>query len=247
MHHAKRLWHAAAAFGARLGRMALLEAVWMGDLIRFAHRGAPARGQAENSLAAFEAALRSGAEGLESDVRLTADGVPVLVHGAGLIGRRRLRSFKRTELPARIPSLEDLWERCGCDFELALDMSDPDAAAIVVELAQRYGAVSRLWLTYWRLPELARWRQRWPQVKLVYATMFGFPDRVFRRSAAGALDARVDALNLHHRLIVRRTPETAHALGLRLFAWGLRRPQHLRRMAAFGVDGAFVDDLSERG
>jgi glycerophosphoryl diester phosphodiesterase len=44
-----------------------------------AHRGASAR-EPENTLAAFEAAAREGADVIELDVRLTADGVPVILH-----------------------------------------------------------------------------------------------------------------------------------------------------------------------
>jgi glycerophosphoryl diester phosphodiesterase len=44
-----------------------------------AHRGASARAP-ENTLPAFELALEEGADALELDVHLTADGVPVVVH-----------------------------------------------------------------------------------------------------------------------------------------------------------------------
>ena len=47
--------------------------------IAFAHRGASAHAQA-NTLEAFRLGLRLGATGLESDVWLTADGIPVLDH-----------------------------------------------------------------------------------------------------------------------------------------------------------------------
>lgn len=124
----------------------------MADFIRFAHRGAPVRPAAGNTLEAFEAALARGSEGIESDVRLTADGVPVLVHGIGPVGRRPIHRLIRADLPRQIPSIAELWQRCGTDFELSLDMADPDAAAAVVELARQYDAVSRLWLTYWKLP-----------------------------------------------------------------------------------------------
>ena len=49
----------------------------------FAHRGGAALAP-ENTLAAFELGLRTGADGLELDVQLSADGVPVVVHDAVL-------------------------------------------------------------------------------------------------------------------------------------------------------------------
>ena len=53
--------------------------------IAFAHRGARAYAQ-ENTIEAFTMGLQMGATGLESDVWMTADGVPVLDHD-GLVKR----------------------------------------------------------------------------------------------------------------------------------------------------------------
>ena len=79
--------------------------------IAFAHRGARAHAR-ENTLAAFQLALRLGATGLESDVWLTADGVPVLDHDgvvrAGL-RTRPIGTLARAELPPHIPSLAELY------------------------------------------------------------------------------------------------------------------------------------------
>ncbi|MDA1185518.1 MAG: glycerophosphodiester phosphodiesterase family protein, partial [Acidobacteria bacterium] len=49
----------------------------------FAHRGGSALGP-ENTLAAFDLGMRAGADGLELDVHLSADGVPVVHHDATL-------------------------------------------------------------------------------------------------------------------------------------------------------------------
>ncbi len=62
-------------------------AVGMADSVKrpsiVAHRGCSAFAP-ENTFAAFSLALESGAEGIEMDVRLTRDGVPVVFHDAGL-------------------------------------------------------------------------------------------------------------------------------------------------------------------
>src|SRR3990172_2336824 len=47
----------------------------------FAHRGASAHAP-ENTLAAFELALAQGAEGIELDAKLSADGHAVVIHDA---------------------------------------------------------------------------------------------------------------------------------------------------------------------
>ena len=57
--------------------------------IGFAHRGAKANAP-ENTIEAFELAVRLGATGIESDVWMTSDGVAVLDHD-GVVGRRPRR------------------------------------------------------------------------------------------------------------------------------------------------------------
>jgi glycerophosphoryl diester phosphodiesterase len=66
-----------------------------------AHRGASGE-VPENSLTAFEAAVQQGADALELDVRLTADGAPVVIHDATLD-----RTTDRTG-PVNVHPLADL-------------------------------------------------------------------------------------------------------------------------------------------
>src|SRR5204863_3404697 len=109
--------------------------------IAFAHRGASAHAPA-NTLEAFRLGLRLGATGLESDVWLTADGVPVLDHDGVVrrgLRRRPIAAYKRTDLPEHIPALSDLYAECGSDFELSLDINDADAALPSVAVARAAG------------------------------------------------------------------------------------------------------------
>jgi glycerophosphoryl diester phosphodiesterase len=63
------------------------------------HRGASALAP-ENTLAAFERAMRDGADGIEFDVRLARDAVPVVIHDAGL-RRTGLREGEVESLTSR--------------------------------------------------------------------------------------------------------------------------------------------------
>src|SRR3954454_16696370 len=93
-------------------------------VIGFAHRGARAHAP-ENTLEAFTLALRLGANGLESDVWLTSDGVAVLDHDGivgGRVRRRGIGSVARADLPPHIPTLAELYDTWGASFELSLDV-----------------------------------------------------------------------------------------------------------------------------
>ena len=97
--------------------------------LQFAHRGARAHAE-ENTIPAFELALKLGATGLETDAWLSQDGTPVLDHD-GIVRRgvRRLplKRLELDELPAHIPTLTQLYETCGTEFELSIDIKDEAA------------------------------------------------------------------------------------------------------------------------
>src|SRR4051794_22689063 len=118
--------------------------------IAFAHRGARAHAR-ENTLEAFALGLRLGATGLESDVWLTSDGVPVLDHdGVVRVGRRKrsVSQLRRDELPQHIPTLAELLAECGSDYELSLDLKDQRAGAAVITTVRHTVAemLPRVWL-----------------------------------------------------------------------------------------------------
>ena len=78
------------------------------------HRGASAVAL-ENTIAAFEAAIAAGADGIEFDVRLSRDGVPVIIHDDTLSRthgvRRRVVDLTAEELRSvGVPSLRELFE-----------------------------------------------------------------------------------------------------------------------------------------
>jgi glycerophosphoryl diester phosphodiesterase len=101
-----------------------------------AHRGASVD-QPENTVEAFEAAIDAGADAVEFDVRVTADGVAVVMHdpdvsrttdGFGLIAELTLSDVRRLRIPlpgggaAGVPTLEDALEclsgRAAADIEI---------------------------------------------------------------------------------------------------------------------------------
>ncbi len=84
------------------------------------HRGAMAYAP-ENTLESFREARRRGATWVEIDVKLTADGVPIVMHDASLkrtMGIDRLvAEVRAAELPAAVPTFE---QAIACFAELGL-------------------------------------------------------------------------------------------------------------------------------
>src|SRR4051794_12257523 len=165
--------------------------------IAFAHRGAKAHAP-ENTIEAFALALRLGATGLESDVWLTSDGVPVLDHDG--VVRARLRSrpiagLARDQLPAHIPALTDLFAACGSDYDLSLDVKDPAAGPATVATVREAAPdlLGRLWLCYPNWGAAAAMRPVDPDIRLVDSTRLGRIKEGPERRAAVLADVGVDA------------------------------------------------------
>ena len=207
--------------------------------IGFAHRGASARAP-ENTLPAFALALELGATGLESDVWLTADGVPVLDHD-GVVDGRPIGELARRELPAHIPELADLYRECGADFELSLDVKDEAAAKPTVDVARAAGALPRLWLCQWSWRRVAEYRALSPEIRLVDSTR-AHHMRTPPAERAGRMVAHgIDALNLHHGDWQPAWIEALHAAGRVAFAWDAQEEETVRALVALGIDAVYSD------
>lgn len=119
--------------------------------VLIAHRGEPAA-RPENSLAGYESVLSAGARFIETDVQITADGVPVLSHDPSLL-KITGRDLVITKTAYR------------------------DVAALPAGYPERFGAAfAHLRIT--RLAEFARLLRRWPEarafVELKHASLTAF-------------------------------------------------------------------------
>lgn len=215
--------------------------------IGFAHRGARAHAP-ENTISAFELALRLGATGLESDVWVTADGEAVLDHDgvvASRLRRRPIASVARAELPPHIPTLDDLYAACGTDFELSLDVKDPAALDRVLAIARAAGggALERLWLCHhdWQL--VASWRRASDDVRLVDSTRLRRIGEGAERRAAALASAGIDALNLHHTDWSGGLTSLVHRFGVLAFGWDAQYERILEGLLDIGIDGVYSDHV----
>jgi glycerophosphoryl diester phosphodiesterase len=216
--------------------------------IIFAHRGASAHAP-ENTLEAFELALRLGATGLETDVWLTADGVPVLDHDGTVRVRRRKRPIadvQRTALPEHIPSLQQLLDVCGTDVELSIDVKDPAAAEPTIATVADVDPdmLRRTWLCDPDLDRLLALRARAPTVRLVHSTRFGVIRRNLEHHAAALADGGVDALNMHRTDWNGGLAVLLHRFERLAFGWDLQYDHELVAGLRMGLDAVYGDDVS---
>lgn len=209
--------------------------------ISFAHRGGAGPAH-ENSIPAFQAALRAGVRGLESDAWLTADGVAVLDHD-GLIDGRAIGLVKRGDLPEHIPSIDELYDACGTDFDLSLDVIDTRAVTLVIDSARERDAIDRLWVVApWG--SVRAWRSIDPDVHIIANVPAARIGPGFAKGLAALRTAGICGINLPYTwwnpLWVRRV----HNAGLLAFGWHAHRAWQITYLRRVGCDGIYSDTVS---
>jgi glycerophosphoryl diester phosphodiesterase len=215
--------------------------------ITFAHRGGRWPDAPENTLPAFRRALDAGANGLESDVRLSADGEAVLIHGSLL--RQGLRRLKVADIPAAqlrklgVPRLGDLYAQLGSDYELSLDLKVSDVSPAVLATARAAHATTRLWLCSTDVEELRNLRQQAGDVHLVHSMRRRAYGDALEGHAAVLTRAGVSALNMPDREWSLGLVTLAQRFGLLAFAWDVQEVRRIRALVAMGIDALYSDHV----
>ncbi|WP_107082718.1 glycerophosphodiester phosphodiesterase [Streptomyces resistomycificus] len=211
----------------------------MQKLTAVAHRGDPYRVR-ENTLDSLRAALRLGADAVEIDVRLTRDGVPVLLHDETLKRLwghdRPLRSLSADEVrgltDGDVPTLaEALAATEGSRVMLDLPgTSEVRAARRVVDVVRACGAEERAYYCADATAMLAvRAADPAAEIALTWTTLA--PPRPALLAAV-----RPRWLNYRFGLVDRALAERVHTDGCLLSVWTPDTRRSMRRLVDLGVD-----------
>lgn len=212
--------------------------------VLFAHRGARAHAR-ENTLEAFELAVKLGATGLESDAWVTADGVVVLDHD-GLqrrVPRRRISEVDRTALADHIPTVDEFYATVGSALPLSVDVKDEAAFDGLIAAASAHGALANLWLCHPDVDVLVDWRAQAPEVRLVNSTRTDSFEWGAERRAADLARERIDAVNLRREEWSGGLTTLFHRFGVLAFAWDAQYDHQIESLIDMGVDAVFSDHV----
>lgn len=214
--------------------------------IAFAHRGAKAHAQ-ENTIPAFLLAQRLGANGLETDAWLTADGHVVLDHDGTVRIRARKRPISevaRSQLPSHIPTLEDFLGSVGLDHHVSVDVKDDRVTDPMVQVARSHGfPLDRLWVCHHRHEEVLSIRARHREIRVVDSTRLGRVKEGLETRAARDSRAGVDAINMHHTDWNGGSTTLVHRFGVLAFGWDVQFPHQLETAWAMGLDAVYSDHV----
>jgi glycerophosphoryl diester phosphodiesterase len=215
-----------------------------------AHRGASGYAP-ENTRAAFERAIAMGADAIETDVQLTADGVLVLFHdttvernsnGRGPLADYTLAELRLLDLGGwyapefageRVLTVDELLDEFAARIPLVLELKDPRAAAPLVAVLSGRRLLDRVQVTSFYWTALLDAQAANPGLSLGFLTPTFEDDTVERcvRRGFSQICPHVD------RLTTSRVAR-AHGHGLNVRAWGVQRRDQVERLVDTGADGA---------
>jgi glycerophosphoryl diester phosphodiesterase len=217
-------------------------------MLRLAHRGDHAHAP-ENTIAAFEAAIaRPGCDGVEFDVRVSADGVAVVLHDDTLarVQGRPERADSLTAAQLRefgVPTLVAVLSACGpdafLDIELKEDLGATALAPIRAARGLPDGSLSHAVVSAFEPASIATIRRLAPAVTCWLNVDDLEPATIDRAIALGCRGTSAD-----WRVIDVRTAAAVARAGLDLAAFTLTNRRTLARLERLGVVAACVEGVA---
>ena len=230
--------------------------------IIFAHRGASAYAP-ENTLAAFEQALIQGADGIELDAKLSADGHVVVIHDAtldrttGVHGRVKDLSladlqalnagsfFSNNFSTETIPALEEVFESFGKELFINVELTNYNTprdhlVETVCMLVKKFNLQKRVMFSSFYDLNLSKARSYLPEVPcglLAYPNLLGAWARSF-----GFAFGKYTALHPYLKDVTPQQVQRVHRLKGRVHVWTVNLEADMRCLFDWGVDAIFTDD-----
>ncbi len=225
----------------------------LGRPLVLGHRGASAYA-GDNTLEAFRLAVALGADGIETDIRRTADGVLVLHHEPDEAGLGVFVEHSFDEVRAALPDIPTIDEMLATTAEMLLnleiknDANQPDydplqrSAAAVVAWVNEHDLHDRVVVSSFD-PETVI-RVRVLDDRIVTGQLLDHrtdPDKALAKVAACGHQW---VLPYHQRLRIGGAGiiNEAHDLGLAVGTWTVDRPSRIRALAENGIDAIITND-----
>ncbi|WP_407268843.1 glycerophosphodiester phosphodiesterase [Radiobacillus sp. PE A8.2] len=225
----------------------------------YAHRGA-SKLAPENTMPAFELALEMGADGIETDVQLTKDNIPVLIHdenvrrttnGTGFVQDYTLRELQKLDAGSwfskkyknsRIVSLDEFlaWIKNTnmlINLELKNNVIDyKDIEKIVYDRIVAYNLVFRTVISCFNPKSIERWKDIDKNMATAFLTSQKIKGLIPFTEELGAT-----GLHIRYRLLNNNLIKQCHEQELAVRVYTVNRPSQIMRCFKLGCDAIITD------
>ena len=228
----------------------------------FAHRGDSAHAP-ENTMAAFRLAAAKGADAIELDAKLSADGQVIVFHDETLQrttdGAGRVRDKPALELQTldagwhfsehfrgeRIPLLSEVLEHLGNQLFINIELRNywtprDGLARAVCELVKQHALEGSIMFSSFLASNLKLARRILPGVPCGLIAMRGWPGLWARSFGFSFGDC--EALHPNVADTTSQQVRRVHRLKRRIHVWTVNARMQVQRLMDWGVDGIITDD-----
>ena len=218
--------------------------------VNYAHRGASEYAP-ENTMLSFHLGIFMGANGIETDVQLTRDGVPVLFHDTTLervtgesgaicdYTYEELLAFrvKKGGHTDRITTLNDFLSTFGYrDLTFAIELKANGTAIPTADLIRQHGLEKKCIVTSFYLDYLREFRAYAPEIKTGYLT-----PEVSEDTLSTLISLGIDEICPQGKYVTASNVTEWHKRGFNVRAWGIANREIMKAVYDAGVDGMTVN------
>jgi len=212
-----------------------------------------------NTLAGVRACIDAEVEGMEIDVQLCADGIPVLMHDdtvdrttnlSGPVREKTLAELQAADAGngEPVPTLDQVLELVGgrftvmCELKATPDAPEQDQACVdaVVEVIRRHNAESWTAVHSFNPVMVERSRATEPRISATIITgQIG--GEVVDRLLGGLMKRNAQAISVEHHCVDRALVAKAKKRQVTVWTWTVDKPEDWSRVVEAGVDGIITN------
>ncbi len=218
----------------------------MKKILNIGHRGAMAYAP-ENTMTSFQLAVDQGADMFELDVKVTSDGVVIVMHdnkvnrmtnGRGRISQMSAKDIYELRIlgTEKVPTLEGVLDKFGGTIGINIELKARGTGSLCVDLVVKKGLTARVLFSSFDGMELARVREANSDARLAFLCE---EKKIEIVSIAERLGCEVVAPK--HRLCKPDLVKMAHSKGLKVYVWTVNNPKKMRKFIDMGVDGIITN------
>jgi glycerophosphoryl diester phosphodiesterase len=225
----------------------------MNKILKIGHRGANGY-EPENTMVSFQKAIEMGADGIELDVHLSADGHLIVIHdetidrttnGKGAVNQLTMQELKlfRINEKYEIPTLDQVFDLVDKRCFINIELKNQDTAEQVVQLIEYYISDKNWNYTRflvssfdWNALQQIRFSNEDIRIGVLTET-----DMDLAISFARFIKA--ETLHPDFQLLTNEYTAKIQEKGIRVFPWTVNDKEDIQKMKSFKVDGIITDFL----
>ena len=219
-----------------------------------AHRGGSEEAP-ENTLESFSYAIELGSSYIETDVQLSADGIPYIFHDdtfLRLLGKNiifnsldsseidKLRLFENHP----IPKLDTVLKTFP-DLYFQIDVKTDEVALPTLEVIKKNNAMNRVCIASFNSARLSKVNNKYPEICLsmgpnevskMLLSSFG----LYKKTIMGDC-LQVPMYYYGIKVVTKRFVDFIHSKGLKICVWTINDEKTFKKLIDMGVDGIITD------